>query len=55
MHMREVAQGQHAKHVSFRKGDYFPELSEAYNMQIDRLAGQEPQPGRAPESERRAG
>jgi sensor histidine kinase YesM len=36
-HMREVAAGKHARHVRFRKGDYFLELAEAYNQQLDHL------------------
>lgn len=37
-HMRGVANGELGKHVKFRKGDFFPELAEAYNMQYDFLS-----------------
>jgi hypothetical protein len=33
--MQSFARGEPARHIRFRKGDYFPELADAYNQQLD--------------------
>lgn len=38
-HMTDVAQGHTDRPVAFRKGDYFPELADAYNAQLETLKG----------------
>ena len=35
-HMMKVARGETDSDVSFRKGDFFPELADAYNAQLKR-------------------
>ena len=36
-HMLQVSKGEHFREVFFRRGDYFTELSDAYNMQREKL------------------
>lgn len=36
-HMNDVAAGKTREYISFRRNDYFPELAEAYNKQLEAL------------------
>ena len=48
-HMRMVADGETTENVKFRKGDFFPEIADGYNEQMERfrkLAKKKPAPRR---------
>lgn len=44
-HMKDVASGGTDQDVTFRKGDFFPELAESMNGVMRRVRGEKPQPG----------
>ena len=36
-HLRQIAEGKPLSPVTFRKGDFFPEVAEAFNQQVESL------------------
>jgi hypothetical protein len=52
--MRATARGEHAGPISFREGDFWPEVATEFNAMMARLQAEEPRPEVEPESERKS-